>query len=159
MKLEFSVTPRSAAARADCDSTETSATASSSRTPGSLRNFRAEASEPLGTSSAGKAPGRTLKRSNADAHHQDEVVHRIQESSNSNFKDLTTPLGPLTSQRAPVAVQEDLEDEEDLERLDELLWPLLPLFGARAATVQRGELAFGSFAQVFQTARSRKLLY
>jgi hypothetical protein len=51
------------------------------------------------------------------------------------------------------------QEEEAIETLDELLWPLLPLYGQRAATLQGNALAFGAFVAVDQTVVSHELLY
>ena len=53
----------------------------------------------------------------------------------------------------------DTDEDEETEELDELLWPLLPYYGARAATLEDGRLAYGTITSVDQTAQSRILLY
>ena len=48
---------------------------------------------------------------------------------------------------------------EDQHTLDEMLWPLMPYFGARAATLQGGVVMFGSIAAVDQTVGQHEILY
>ena len=52
-----------------------------------------------------------------------------------------------------------LEEQAELELLDRQLWPLLPHFEARAAKLVGGELAHGAFVGVYQTVRTRVLVY
>ena len=51
------------------------------------------------------------------------------------------------------------EGEQDTETLDETLWPLMPYFGARAATHQDGVVMFGRIAAVDQTVVKHEILY
>ena len=51
------------------------------------------------------------------------------------------------------------EDGTLTERLDDILWPLLPFVGARAATLQGGELAYGTITAVHQTVVAHEILY
>ncbi len=48
--------------------------------------------------------------------------------------------------------------DEDIDILDEMLWPQLPLFSQRVATLEHGQLTYGIIVGVAQTA-SRQLLY
>ena len=71
----------------------------------------------------------------------------------------------LDAVAVPTAQLEDLEmqrlnDDIETETLDEILWPLLPFYGERAATMQPGGRACGTITAVVQTvAVPHVLLY
>ena len=52
-----------------------------------------------------------------------------------------------------------IQEQEELELLDQQLWPLLPHFEAQAATLVGGVLTYGVFVGVYQTVRSRISVY
>jgi hypothetical protein len=70
------------------------------------------------------------------------------------------PKAPQSSaaQTDPPSLDAD-SGGEDCEHLDELLWPLLPLFGETAATFQGAVLTYGTFVAVDQTVPGHVLLY
>ena len=70
-----------------------------------------------------------------------------------NVKEAATRT--LTRQRADAHLQED----QATETWDELLWPLMPYFGARVATLQGGVPAFGSISAVDLTTKDHDILY
>ena len=73
--------------------------------------------------------------------------------------DVEDDLLSLFTDAAPAANSE-APDDLDIETLDVLLWPLLPLWGIRAATFQGGLLALGTIIAVDQTIRKpHQLLY
>ena len=61
--------------------------------------------------------------------------------------------GPLVAPSgAPSTYNLTADSDSDLiETLDQLLWPLLPLYGARAATMEVGGRAYGTITSVDQT--------
>ena len=52
-----------------------------------------------------------------------------------------------------------VEAGEEVEPVDDMLWPLLPHFQMRAATLERGKLAYGTSVGVYQMVMTRVLLY
>ena len=52
-----------------------------------------------------------------------------------------------------------IDDDQAIEALDELLWPLMPFYGMRVATLQGGEVTFGSISAVDQTITGHEILY
>ena len=67
--------------------------------------------------------------------------------------DVEDDLLSLFTDAAPAANSQALDDlgSDPIETLDHLLWPLLPLYGARAATMEVGGRAYGTITSVDQT--------
>ncbi len=93
-----------------------------------------------------------------DAH--DDFLAVLTENEPARADLTTSGVDPAESNPSDVTPSTVVfPEEQPTEALDDMLWPLLPYFGARAATLQGDMVMFGTIAVVDQTVRLHEILY